>query len=155
MDSRFRLPIGAIVLIIVCASIYFGTSDPDPTYVRYDYDIEVVDSFETTLGYDYPAPIGKQYAVVTWTVANDSFEDGFSTSDLDFQADVVVDGLAYTPRVIGDLHPGHLDARITTGHQATFVYVYEIPAGTDAEDIDVSFEYVTVYPPVMTRDEGI
>ncbi len=156
MNRRITLPIGAIILFVISASIYFGIPDEvDSGSVRYDYDVEIVDSFESKSGYVYTADIGTQFVIVTWTVANDSFEDGFSTDDLIFQADVVAGGLSYTPRVIGFDHPGYVSATIVMGHTASFVYVYQIPEGFAVEDIGMEFEYMTVYPPEMIRDEGL
>ncbi len=158
MNAGFKLPIAAIVMVIVCAVMYFSIpGDVDSGDVRYDYVVELTDSFESTSEYRdvVTAPAGKQFAVVTWTIANDSFKDGFSTNDLIFQSDVVVDGLIYTPQIIGFEHPGYVSASIAEGHTASFVYVYQIPAGTSVDGVEVVFEYVTVYPPDMIKDESI
>lgn len=105
---------GIIIAIVVIAAAIGPGSDESPE-VRYDYGIEVADSFVGDDEYEVDAPSGSAFAIVTWRVANDGYADGFSTNDLIFQTEAVVDGVAHGTSFRGTAHPGYLLGEITEG----------------------------------------
>lgn len=158
MKKRTKILIGVVVIVIVLMAVVTvaASSDDDKTEVRYNYKVELADSFVTSSGYTETADAGKQYVIVTWTVANDSYDDGFSTNDLIFVTYVTANGLQYRTTADNYLHPGYKLETITEGHEDTFVCVYEIPSTVQLSDIEVSYDYQWTYdPPKMERDTSL
>ncbi len=145
----------AAVVVIVAAIAVLASGGDDGPDVRYDYEMEIVGSFTEADGDVQDAPAGREFLVVTWTVANDSYADGFSTNDIIFQTRAVVDGVGHGTSVYGYLHPGYVLGDIVEGETASFVLVYEVPAGTTAEDVTMQVEYVMFDPPSMERDASL
>lgn len=140
-----------IVAILIVALVMDGGEKPAD--VRYDYDVEVVDSFMTGSGYEQESSPGEDYAIVTWVVVNDHYEDGFDTNILTFSTSVVVNGLSYTTTVDTYSHPDYKLVTVLEGGSATFAYVYDVPEGTDPSDVEVQYEYIWTFdPPTMERD---
>ncbi|MDO5854062.1 MAG: hypothetical protein Q4Q62_08555 [Thermoplasmata archaeon] len=158
MQKKTKIIVGAVVVLAVIVLLAAAASGggSSKAEVRYNYSIEVTDSFTTDSGYTASSGTGSDFAIVTWTVANDSYSDGFSTNSLTFDADLTVNGLTYGTSAYMYSHPGYLLATIEQGHSASFVYVYEVPDGTAVSDIEVSFEYTWTFdPPKMERDESL
>lgn len=156
MKKRTKILIGVVVIVIVLIAIVAVASSDDETEVRYNYKVELADSFVTNSGYTETADAGKQYAIVTWTVANDSYDDGFSTNDLTFVTYVTVNGIQYRTTFENVSHPGYKLETITAGHQDSFVCVYEIPSTAKLSDIEVTYDYQWTYdPPNMERDTSL
>ena len=144
-----------VIIMVIAAAAALGSGSDDSPEVRYDYSIEVSDSFAEADGGVVNAPAGSTFAIVTWRVANDGYADGFSTNDLIFQTDAVVNGVAHGTSIWGTTHPGHMLGEITEGSTASFVCVYEVPAGTTAQDVTMQMEYVMFDPPTMERDDSL
>ena len=155
MKTGWKVAVAIVAVVVIVAVIAAAGSGDDSPEVRYDYELEVADSFTSSSGYVVTPSEGNQYAIVTWTVANDSYGDGFHTNDLFFQAKVVAGGVAYSTTVDMYTHPGYLLGDILEGEKATFVYVYEIPAGIPTENLDVQVKYVDFDPPSMERDTSL
>lgn len=154
--------IGIIVVVIVAvaiAAVALGNSSSDDSpQVRYDYTLETADSFSNP---DYPSLThtpddGMEYAILTVMYANDGFADGISTNPLGMAWTLTVDGQEYSTSVDMYLHHGYQLINIAEGQTGTCVYVYEIPAGTPASDVDVSLEmHWNFDPPTIGRDNSL
>lgn len=155
MKTGWKVAVAIVAVVVIVAVIAAVGSGDDSPEVRYDYELEVADSFTSSSGYEETPSSGNQYVIVTWTVANDSYGDGFHTNDLFFQAKVVAGGVAYGTSIDMYTHPGYLLGDILEGEKATFVYVYEVPAGIPAEDLDVQVHYADFDPPSMERDMSL
>ena len=155
MRTGWKVAVAIVAVIVVIAVVALATGGDDGPEVRYDYEMEVVGSFEEADGDVQTAPAGSEFLVVTWTVANDGYSDGFSTNDLIFQTDAVVGGIAYGTSVYGYLHPGYVLGDIMEGQMASFVFVYEVPAGTAVGDVTMQVDYVMFDPPSMERDTSL
>ncbi len=160
MASRTVKVIGAIVVVVVIivaiAAVVVVMSDDDKGgKVRYDYEIEIVDSFYDGTFNETPSS-GNQFAIVTFTVVNDSYEDGFDTNMTIFDVDLKVGSTTYPTSFYTFLHPGYLLTDIMVGETASFVYVYEVPSGTTVSSISVEMSYIWTFdPPTMERDRSL
>lgn len=158
MKKRTKILIGVVVIVIVLIAIVaVAGSDDDDNKVRYNYEIELTKSFTDNSGYTETADAGEQYAIVTWTVANDSYSDGFTNNTIIFYAALVVNGISYhTSSAETWSYPGYALIDIAEGHTASFVYVYEIPDTIVLSDISVDPDYnVLGTEPKMERDTSL
>lgn len=159
MKKRTKILIGfvAIVIVLVAIVAVAASGDDDDDKVRYNYEIELTKSFVTGSGYTETADAGEQYAIVTWTVANDSYSSGFTNNVIIFYAALVVNGISYhTSSVETYLYPGYAQIEIAEGHTASFVYVYEIPDTIAVSDITMDPDYnVLGTEPNMERDTSL
>lgn len=137
-----------IVVIIVVAVAAFALSDNndnDSPQIRYNYDIETASSIETSPGH-YERPSTGQYLILHLTVANDSYEDGFSTNPISSIWRVTVNGERYNPSIdSADLD----DYRLTTilpGTVVSYSLAYEIPAGISVSNAQVSLGWGSFSP---------
>lgn len=158
MKKRTKILIGVVVIVIVLmAVVAVAGSDNDDNKVRYNYEIELTKSFTDNSGYTETADAGEQYAIVTWTVANDSYSDGFTTNDWIFDPSIVVNGIAYTMSSWETvLYPGYALKEIKEGYSDSFVYIYELPETVTLSDITMEIEYHTFgTEPKMERDTSL
>ena len=136
-----------IVVMIVIASVAVFTlsnDDDDSPQIRYDYDFETTGSIQTSPGhYEYPST--GQYLILHLTVANDSYEDGFSTNPISSIWRVTINGERYNPSIdSADLD----DYRLTTilpGTTISYSLAYEIPTNR-VSNIQVSLGWGSFSP---------
>ncbi|MDO5861836.1 MAG: hypothetical protein Q4Q58_03470, partial [Thermoplasmata archaeon] len=121
MQKKTKIIIGVVVVLAVILLAAAAMSGSDKTEVRYNYEIELTDSFTSDSGYEVTSGTSTQFAIVTWTVANDSYSSGFSTNSLTFDVELTVGGLTYSTSAYMFSHPGYVLATIEQGHQASFV----------------------------------
>ena len=152
MKTGWKVAVAIVAVVVIVAVIAAVGSGDDSPEVRYDYGIEVADSFTSSSGYEETPSSGNQYVIVTWTVANDSYGDGFHTNDLFFQAKVVAGGVAYGTSIDMYTHPGYLLGDILEGERAMFVYVYEVPAGTLCQELSILGRYRSDYSSIAFSD---
>lgn len=149
--GKIVLAVIVVIAVVAIAAAASSGSDDGPE-VRYNYSVQVTDSFGDGPFPETPSE-GHEFAVVTFTFANDSYEDGFSTNPLMFVVDVVVDGLSYSTSYHMMSHPGYQLVDIMPGGTASCSYVFEIPSGTSAEDVEVQWEVQWTFdPPEMGSD---
>lgn len=158
MKKRTKILIGVVVIVIVLIAIVaVAGSDDDDNKVRYNYEIELTKSFVTGSGYTEAADAGEQYAIVTWTVANDSYSDGFNTNGWVFEPKIVVNGVTYAWSSWETVsYPGYALKEIKEGYSDSFVYVYEIPDTVTLSDMTMEIDFSYSYgQPHMGRDTSL
>ena len=157
-----KVIIGAVVLIAIIAvaaiAIGGGSSDDTPE-ARYNYKIELADSFawtgESGTAYTEHPDAGKQYAILTYKAVNDSYDDGISTNALIWEWKVIIDGVSYTCDFDTFSHPGYQLVTAGVGGTATQCMVFQIPTTVALGDITVSQEYRSLDAPRLQHDATI
>lgn len=145
-----------VVLAVIIAIALAGSSSEEEAEVRYDYSAEIVDSFQSASGYTYTPSAGMEYVILHVAVANDSYEDGFSTNSLIFVWKATIDGISYDTALDMYSLPNYKLITIEAGGSATFDYLFEVPEGTALEDITFTYEYQWTFdPPVMEWDDSL
>lgn len=156
VSKKVKIIVGVVVLVAIVAIVAAAMGGSDETEVRYDYTVDFEKSFESTTGGTQTASEGMTYLINTWVVANDGYKDGFSTNDLIFQVKATIGGVSYSNSVIGYLHPDYKLVTIEEGGSARFVEVFEVPEGTTASDVTISWDYVDFgFDPKMERDDSL
>lgn len=128
MSNAKLFGIVVVIVIVVAAVAIVALSDDgdDSPQIRYNYSYETTDRIETSPGhYEYPST--GQYLILHLTVANDGYENGFSTNPISSIWRVTINGERYNPSIdSADLD----DYRLTTilpGTTISYSLAYEIP----------------------------
>lgn len=128
MSNAKLLGIIAVVVIVVAAVAVFTLSNDsdDSPQIRYDYDFETTDRIETSPGhYEYPST--GQYLILHLTVANDSYENGFSTNPISSIWRVTINGERYNPSIDSADLDNYRLTTILPGNTISYSLAYEIP----------------------------
>ena len=157
VSKKAIIGIAVIVVIVVAVIAIAGSSSNDDSpEVRYDYDVTVADSFATDYGMIVIPDAGNAFVILDVTIANDSYEDGITTNPLTFMWDVSVNGITYSTDSNMFSHPGYQLIEIGQGATGTCTYVYQVPAGTTADQVTVSYEYAwTLDQPRLQHDDSL
>lgn len=75
MKTGWKVAVAIVAVVVIVAVIAAVGSGDDSPEVRYDYEIEVADSFTSSSGYEETPSSGNQYVIFTWTVVNDFYRD--------------------------------------------------------------------------------
>lgn len=112
------------------------TLGPD---VRIDWSARLTTSLTTTSGYTYHADSGAKYLVISFTVANDSYEPGVDIGrygGLSWWVEyngLKNDSDAYE----GSRIAGYQDVSVMTGSTGSSTVVFEVPSNLKLADLDI------------------
>lgn len=156
VSKKTIVVIAVIVVVIAIIAIAASGGDDKPADARYDYTLEVTDSFIGDDGEVVTAPSGNDFAILTIAIANDHYDSGITTNDMINRWTVTVDGIEYSSSVWGFDHPLYVLGSITEGSEVTYALVFQVPDGTVAEDVTVGHEWVDFGSgPKFERDDSL
>lgn len=137
--TKILVPIVAIIAVGGLCLFVLGADEE----CRYDYEVELTDSFVGYNGIIEKPGAGKQYAIVHVTAANDSVAGGASTNPYIWEWTIEADGITYTHTLDHYGHPEHgeADKEIAMGDTGSFVVVFEIDKTLSKADLDVNTKY--------------
>ena len=160
VSKKVIIAIAVVAILAVIAVAVAGGSE-EKTEARYNYTVELSDGFEWKGSsgdvYIQKPDDGKQYAILKYTVYNDSYDEDISISPLIWCWDAVIDGVSYSDSSDEFMHPGYQSsASVVKGGHATQTLVFEIPKEAALSDVSMTHEYIwTFAPPGLERDESI
>lgn len=159
VSKKVIIGIVAVLVVVVIAAAVIGGGDDSPE-ARYNYKVELADSFQWTgesgTVYNEKPDAGMQYAILTYTVYNDSYSDAISTNSIIWVWKIVADNIEYSDNIDTFSHPGYKLVEVQKGGHATQVLVYQIPASLTESDIKVTQDYTWTFdPPKLKLDETI
>ena len=131
------------VAVIAIVGIAFFSVITSPEECRYDYEVELTDSFVGYNGVVEKAGDGKQYAIIHITAANDGVVGGISLNPYTWVWQIVADGIIYTHCLDHYSHPEHGESSmaIDMGSTGSYVVVLEVPKTLTMNDMEVTTEY--------------
>ncbi len=139
--------VAIVVIVAVAAAAGGGSKDPD---ARYNYDLEL-----NGRAGGYSADAGTQFAIVRFTVANDSdYEVGTS----DCRIRVVYDGVTYdSVELAGFGMPEYQNVKVSKGASASSVWVYKIPSSATLGDLTTEMDssYDMFHAIVFEKDTSL
>ena len=143
----------ALVAVIAIVAISGGSSDTSDA--RYNYDLELTDTFTTKEGFIDTAPSGMQWGIITYTAVNDRMSE-LSTNPLTWMWKLTANGIEYTDTLYTFDHPGYALKDVSKGETVSQTLVYSIPQDLKASDITVTEAYATIFAEYKTaQDKGI
>ena len=141
--------IAVLAVVVIAASM--GSSGPD---ARYNYDIELTDTFVNEEGFIERPIDGMQWAILSYTVTNEGYSPYVSTNPLTWEWTLGVNGLTYTYTSDSYSHPGYDLKEVRMGGTDSQILIFSIPATFGLSDITVSQDY-TLGGDDFERDESI
>ena len=143
----------ALVAVVAIVAISGGSSDTSDA--RYNYDLELTDTFTTKEGFIDTAPSGMQWGIITYTAVNDRMSE-LSTNPLVWMWKLTANGIEYTDTLYTYDHPGYALKDVPKGETVSQTLVYSISQDLKASDITVSESYATLFAEYKTsQDKGI
>ena len=150
--------IGIVIVAVVAfmvLAVAVGDSNKDPN-ARYNYDIEFIDSFDSSIGGLPQTPDeGKKFMVLNITIINDDSKDDITTNPFIFEWYAVENGIKHTYLDDESLSPTPSSVEIVKGGQAKMVYCWQIGKDVSVDDITVGFEYPSWHGTVFEHDKSI
>lgn len=130
----------AIVVVIGAVFMFAMTASEE---CRYDYEVELTDSFVGYNGVIDKAGDGKQYAILHITATNESVAGGVNLNPYTWEWNILAKGITYTHCLDHYDHPQHGEHTmdIDMGSTASFVVVFEIPKDLTLGDLDITQKY--------------
>lgn len=137
--TKILVPVVALVAIGGFCLFVIGADEE----LRYDYELELTDSFIGYNGDIIKADEGKQFAIVHVTGYNKSVAGGATENPYIWEWNLVADGITYTYDMKHYRHPDHgEDSReIPMGETGSFVVVFQVIKTLSADDITVKTAY--------------
>lgn len=145
---------GIAVVAVIALVAVFAFSGSDGPDARYNYDIELTDTFVNDNGFIERPTDGMQWALLTYTVTNDGYYSDVSTNPMTWEWDLSVNGITYTYTMDTYSHPGYVLSEVEKGETGSQTLVYSIPSSVILSDITVSQEY-TIGSPDLVRDDTV
>lgn len=139
------LTLAAIITIGAVALITNNGGD-SPADVRYNYDLEVVDSYTDSYGDLVEANAGTTFVIATVTVANDHYEDGIKTNWITLNWTIKTSsGIDYDSCADTIFHPDYQDVTINAGSVLTYAVVFEVPdSNLESDILELVPDYLTL-----------
>lgn len=153
MASKKIVAIVAVVVIVFVALMLIPTNKD--VEARYDYEMEITDSFQTSYGYKEMSGAGENFIILTIRIANDSYDDGITTNPYINVWTVVIDGIFYEYSNDTYSYPGYELRKIGVGATLTYHLVFEVPDWATADDIAVEHSWDIGSGPVFELDETL
>lgn len=133
----------AAIITIGAVALIMNDGEEDPADVRYNYDLEVVDSYTDSYGDLVEANTGKTFVIATVTVANDHYKGGISTNWITMNWIIKTSsGIDYDSCADSIFHPDYQDVTINKGSVLTYAVMFEVPDSIHESDI---LEFVPDY----------
>ncbi len=138
---------GSIIAAIVVACLAFlvvgnVSSDESPQYdSRANYVYTVSDTFPGMSDFGKPSA-DKTLVIISFTIANDSYESGIHTDWWSIGANVTINGIVYSGASIST--PDHVlykDVTILPGAQASSITMVEIPKNLASQSIKIDLGF--------------
>lgn len=145
---------GIAVVAVIALVAVFAFSGSDGPDARYNYDIELTDTFINDNGFIERPTDGMQWAILTYTVTNDGYYSDVSTNPMTWEWELMAGGITYTYTMDTYSHPGYVLSEVDKGETGSQTLVYSIPSSVILSDITVSQEY-TIGSPDLVRDDTV
>lgn len=139
------------VILLVAAFAFSGSDGPD---ARYDYEVELTDTFVNENGFIERPTDGMQWAILSYTVTNDGYYPYVSTNPMTWEWELTVHGITYTYSMDTYSHPGYVLSEVDNGETGSQTLVYSIPSSVVLSDITISQEYI-IGSPDLERDGNV
>lgn len=152
VSKKVIIGIIAVVAVVVIVAAAFAGSSSAPADGRYDYKVELADSFTSSTGYVEHPGAGMQYAILTYKVINDHASN-ISTNPLTWDWTLKAKNLSYSMNFDTYSHPGYKLVDVNEGGEATQVIVFEVPQDVTISDISMEWKYFL--GPKLERDTSI
>lgn len=140
-----KVKIGALVvlaLVVIGGIALFSGGGDDKNVARYNYDITLS---EDTIGSGFLSTSpesGFQFAIVKYTMVNESFENGVSTNPFTMTWTVTANGVSYNHKSAVMYHPDYKETvTIEVGGTHSSVVLFEVPLDVEVDDITVNIKY--------------
>lgn len=155
MASKKVLAIVAAIFVVVIVALLIMPGGDRDSEARYDYHLELADSFETSYGFTEKPGADEIYAILTICIANDSYDKGITTNPLTNVWQLDIGSILYDYSMDSYSYPGYELRTIAVGGTLTYHLVYEIPEGTTLEEIIVKHTWDIGAGPVFEFDDTL
>lgn len=143
--------LGGVFTLVVADQAVNGHGD-----VEYDYNCYTTPSFVSTSGYTETPSQGNTYLIVNVKVKNLGYESGVTTNDMIWQWHVIYNGLQYNTSIDTMSHPQYPGLiKIMPGYESEFVWVFEVPATINLNNVQITNEYVMFGPPKLIHNPDL
>ncbi len=150
-----KMIIGIVTLVIlVSAAVYTNFGAGVDSGARYNYELDLSDTFVSKEGHIERPEDGMQWAILSYAVTNDDYRPCVSTNRQVWEWRLMVDGQTYPSTNDSYDHPGYVIRDVYRGETNYQTLVFSIPASVSLSDITVSQNY-TIRNNGFEKDDSI